>query len=222
MELTRVDTQKAYQQIRQKIISLELAPGAPIDEASLAQDLNMGEAPVREALKLLAHDHLVDLPPRGIYVTDINIPDLEQLSEIRLLLESFCARQAAERATPDILVVLEALCKEPDAIQPGAIPPDESQRLLDLDHKFHQTIARSAQNRYLAETLERLYGLSQRLWHLAIPQLHNLPAAVGEHLELVQAIKDHDADKAEQLMHDHVQEFYAQARQALDSTTAVE
>ena len=211
MELVRVDTQKAYKQIREKIITLELAPGAPIDEASLAKSLEMGEAPVREAIKLLAHDHLVDIPPRGIYVADVNIPDLDQISEIRLLLESFCARQAALRAKPDVLVILKALCNEQ-----ATIPPQESQRLFDLDHKFHQTLARSADNKYLAQTLEQLYGLSQRLWYLALPYLRFLPASVEEHLEMVQAIVDQDADRAEQIMYHHVKGFYDKVREVLN------
>ena len=60
MELVRIDTQRAYELIREKITSLELAPGSPIDEGSLSKELNMGLVPVREALNLLAHDHLVD------------------------------------------------------------------------------------------------------------------------------------------------------------------
>jgi DNA-binding GntR family transcriptional regulator len=114
--------------------------------------------------------------------------------------------------TPDILVVLETLCKEQ-----ATIPPDESHRLLELDYKFHQAIARSAQNKYLAHTLDRLYGLSQRLWYLALPRLQFLPAAVEEHLEMVKAIVEQDADRAEKIMHSHVQGFYDKVREVLDS-----
>jgi DNA-binding GntR family transcriptional regulator len=210
MELVRVDTQRAYALIREKIITLDLAPGAPIDEGSLAKELDMGIVPIREAIKLLAHDHLVDIPPRGLYVADINIPDLEQISEVRLLLEAFCARQAALRATPDDLVVLQTLCQEQ-----ATIPPTESQRLFDLDHKFHQAIAQVARNKYLAQNLDHLFSLSQRLWYLALPHLGFLPAAVEKHLELVQAINTQDADRAEQIMHSHVQEFYNKVREIL-------
>ena len=64
---------------------LKLTPGAPINEQQLAEELEMGVAPVREALRLLAHENLVHITPRhGLYVADVNVPDLEQFSEIRL------------------------------------------------------------------------------------------------------------------------------------------
>jgi DNA-binding GntR family transcriptional regulator len=214
MELVRIDTQRAYQEIRNKIITLELSPGTPIDEGQLARDLSTGVVPVREAIKLLAHDHLVEIPPHGIYVSDINVPDLEEISEIRILLESFCARQAANRANADDVVILETLCQEM-----ASIPPSESQRLFIIDHKFHEAIARAAHNKYLAQTLERFYGLSQRLWYLVLPKLGFLPASVEEHLDLVQAIITHDSELAERIMNQHVSGFYDKVREILINQT---
>jgi len=98
MELERIDTKRAYDLIRERITTLQLAPGAVIDEQELAASLDMGLAPVREALKLLVHDGLVLVTPRhGILVSDLNIPDLDQLSEMRLALEGLSARLAAQR-----------------------------------------------------------------------------------------------------------------------------
>jgi DNA-binding GntR family transcriptional regulator len=211
MELERVDTKRAYELIRTKITTLELAPGSALNEQALAAELDMGVVPVREALKLLAHDNLVIITPRhGLYVADVNVPDLEQLSEMRLALEGLSARLAADRATDDDLVVLEALRQEQ-----AATPPEDSRRLFEVDHKFHQAVARAAHNKYLEEGLERLFGLSQRLWYLALPKLGFLPGAVEKHLDLVQAIKDGDGDLAETIMHLHIQEFYDQVREIL-------
>ena len=210
MELIPANTQRAYDLIREKIVTLNLAPGAPVNEQLLAEELDAGLVPVREAIKMLSLDQLIDLSAQGIYVTDVNIPDLEQISEIRILTESFAARQAAQRATPDDLVVLKALCQEQ-----GKISPDEHSNLLDLDHKFHQAIAKAARNKYLSQTLDHFFGLSQRLWFLALPQLEFLPAAVEEHLELVEAIKNGNADKAEKIMQIHVQGFYDRVAEIL-------
>jgi DNA-binding GntR family transcriptional regulator len=230
MEMERVDTKRAYELVRELITTLELAPGAPINEQRLAKDLEMGLVPVREALKLLAHENLVVITPRhGLYVSDVNIPDLEQLSEMRLAMEGLSARLAAERATPDDIVVLEALRQEqataaadqaaaeaeeapPDRAQPAV---ESSRRLFDIDHKFHQAVAQAAHNKYLADSLERLFGLSQRLWYLALPGIRFLPSAVEMHLALVEAIEAGDAEKAEEIMREHVGEFYAQVREIL-------
>jgi DNA-binding GntR family transcriptional regulator len=208
MELIRVDTQQSYEQIRERIITLALAPGAAINPQALAGELEMGLAAVEEALKLLVHDDLVVVTPRhGLYVTDVTLADLEQISETRLSLEPLCARLAAQRATADDLAVLDALC----AAQKGVDTAD----LFDLDHKFHQAIAQAAHNKYLARTLEHFFGLSQRLWYMALPHLDFLATAVDEHLNLVTAVRDGNPDRAAQIMHDHVHDFYDKVRQIL-------
>jgi DNA-binding GntR family transcriptional regulator len=211
MELERVDTKRAYELIREQITTLELEPGSVINEQRLANELDMGLSPVREALKLLAHDNLVVITPRhGLYVADVNVPDLEQLSELRLTLEGLSARLAAQRATEDDIVILEALRQEQ-----AATPVEDRRRLFDIDHKFHRAVARAAHNKYMADSLERLFGLSQRLWYLALPKLGFLPGSVEQHLDLVQAIENGDGEEAERIMRAHVGQFYAQVREVL-------
>jgi len=221
MELERIDTKRAYDLIRERITTLQLAPRAVINEQELAASLDMGLVPVREALKWLVHDGLVLITPRhGILVSDLNIPDLEQLSEMRLALEGLSARLAAQRATPDDIVVLETLREEQ-----AQTPAGDSHRQFDVDHKFHEAVARAAHNKYLAESLERLFGLSQRLWYLALrsaalpdtmPRLGFLPTAVEKHVNLVEAIQARDPGRAEAIMREHVAAFYTQVHQVLE------
>ena len=211
MELVRVDAQRAYELIWEKITTLELAPGALINEQELAEELDMGPGAVREALRLLAHENLVEVTPQhGLYVADINVEDLEQISEMRLSLESLCARLATQRAEADDIVVLETLREDQ-----AAITPEEHRQLFDLDHKFHQAIAKAARNKYLSQTLDRLFGLSRRLWYLVLPHLETLPSAVEKHLDLVEAIENGESERAEQIMYEHVKEFYDEVRDIL-------
>lgn len=203
MELLRIDTQRAYELIREKITSLELDPGSPIDEGNLADEMDTGLVPVREALNLLAHDHLVVTANQSLFVSKVKISDLQQINEIRILLEPYCAQEAALHATSDDIVVLEALGQEQSQIS-----LDQPKRLFDLDHKFHQAIARAAKNKYLAEILEDFYGHSKRAWFLVMPHLDFLSTAVESHLDMVQAIKNQDAERAAQMMLEHVQGFY--------------
>ena len=185
MEMQRVDTRRAYELIWARITTLELAPGSQINEQSLAHDLNMALTPVQEALKVLEHEHLVRIDPRhGTYVADIDLPDLGQISELRLAVESLAAGLAAQRATDDDLAVLDAIRQEQVSADPG-----DARRLFDIDHKFHQAIAQAAHNRYLEQTLDHFFGLSLRLWYLLLPHLEFLPGAVEKHLELVDAIR---------------------------------
>lgn len=211
MELIRIDTQKAYEQLRDRIVRLQLAPGALIDEQQLSAELDLSPTAVREAIKLLAHDGLVQVTPRhGLYVAPVSLEDLAQLSEMRAPLEALCARLAAQRATADELAVLAALRQEHHGIAAS-----DSGRLFELDHRFHQAIAGAAHNKYLAQTLETFFGLSQRLWYLALPEIGSLPAAVEKHLGMMAAIQAGDADAAERLMRTHVQSFYDEVKEIL-------
>lgn len=205
MDLNRVDAEQAYRRIRERIITLELEPGEPIDPAQLASDLRTSLESVVEALKLLAHEGLVALPDEGIFVGEVDVPDLTQLSELRILLEGFAARLAAERISQDELMVLEALRKEQ-----AQLPLEDAERMFAVDHRFHQAIAKAAGNDYLAEALERFYGLSLRLWHLALPEPQVLARAVEEHLKLLEAVRSGDGDQSERLMREHVRAFYDQ------------
>lgn len=215
MELERIDTQKAYNLIKEKIITLQLKPGAPIDEDALCAEAGLTPTAVREALKWLSHDHLVDITPRhGIRVAEANPAELRELFEMRLPLETLCARMAAERATADDIVVMDALVREYERVK-GAGDVDT---LLDLDHRFHSALADAAHNRYMRETLERFFGLSERLWYLASPQIEWVLSALDRHAELVQAIKARDAERAAGLMHQHVLDFQALVEKALGLT----
>jgi DNA-binding GntR family transcriptional regulator len=188
-----VEVRRAYAQIRERIITLALAPGAAIKPERLAGELKLSPAALAEALELLAHEGLVSVTPpqeHGAYVAIVHLADLDQLSETRLRLEALSARLAAQRATADDLTVLDALCAEQ-----SAIPPDDATRLLDVDHKLHQAIAAAASNLYLAGALDHLFGLSQRLWYLALPALtvaEALPVAMRKHTGLVDAIRARD------------------------------
>ncbi|HET6945615.1 MAG TPA: GntR family transcriptional regulator [Gaiellaceae bacterium] len=190
---------KAYHAIRDLIVSLELAPGAVIDERELIKELGIGRTPVREALRRLAQERLVEVyPRRGMFVTGVDVRELARLSEVRLLLEPDAARLAAERATEADRQELAALLAELDA---GV------SELMDLDERIHRAVYRAAHNHLLEATLEQYYVLALRIWTLALDRAHDLEEAVETHRVLLQAIRDGDGDRAAATMRDHVENF---------------
>jgi DNA-binding GntR family transcriptional regulator len=194
---------KAHQLIRQKIITLELAPLSAIDEQALMEDLQLGRTPIREALQRLAAEGLVFFAPRrGIFVADISITDLQKIFELRVLLEGFSARLAAERATEEHLARMEATVT---GLQ--RIPEDDSRALMAVDERFHQLLYQAADNEFLADTLTRLHALSFRLWYLVLDRLDGVKGAMEQHVEIVKALKARDGAKAELLIQQHVSEF---------------
>ena len=101
---------RAYAALRDRIVSLRIAPGAPINEDALGRELDMGRTPVREAIKRLALENLVSVfPRRGTFASEINITDLAHISDVRQQLEGHAAYRAAQRLTPARRNELEAL-----------------------------------------------------------------------------------------------------------------
>src|ERR1044072_1469456 len=90
---------QAYYRIREMIVTLELPPGSLLSERELMERLRLGRTPVREALRALARERLVEVyPRRGMFVSSVDVRDLAGLSEVRSTLEPRAARLAAERA----------------------------------------------------------------------------------------------------------------------------
>ena len=189
---------KAYLAIRDRIVSLELAPGALIDERSLVDDLGMSRTPVREALMRLAQERLVEVyPRRGMFVTGVDIRELARLSEVRAVLEPEAARLAAERATDAEREDLAALGDEIAA----------ADDLMSLDERIHRAVYRAAHNDLLATTLEQYYVLALRIWSMAGERAQELEEAVDTHRALLEAIVDGDGGRAAETMRAHVENF---------------
>jgi DNA-binding GntR family transcriptional regulator len=190
---------KAYHELRGLIVALELAPGAVIDERELIERLGIGRTPVREALRRLAHERLVEVyPRRGMFVTGVDVRQLARLSEVRAVLEPEAARLAAERATDDDRARFDALFAELDA---------GGSELMQLDERIHRAVYRAAHNDLLEATLEQYYALALRIWMLALERTQDLEEAVEAHRDLLEAIRDGDGERAAQTMRDHVENF---------------
>src|SRR5581483_1396319 len=195
-------SERAYYRLRELIVSLELAPGSMVNERELMERLGLGRTPVREALRALAREKLVEVyPRRGIFVAGVDVRDLAGLSETRLVLESFAARLAAERATAADRAVAETLLEE------LATLAEDERGLIELDQRIHRHVYRCAHNPFLEATLNEYYVLTLRIWFLALDRVARLEDAVGEHQELLEAILAGEPERAEQVMRQHVAGF---------------
>jgi DNA-binding GntR family transcriptional regulator len=201
---------RAYYAIRELIVTLELPPGAVVREPELTARLGIGRTPVREALRRLAQERLVEVfPRRGIFVTEVDARDLARLCEVRLALEPEAARLAAERATQADLSELRAVLAELDGRRKR-----DPRDLIDLDERIHRAIYHASHNPYLAETLEEYYAHALRIWMVALART-NIGAAVGGHHAVLEAVVRGDAARAARLMREHVESFEAAVRDVL-------
>lgn len=210
-QMTLTDAEKAYQRIKEDIVTLKMRPGALIREAGLMQELEFGRTPIREALKRLQTENLVIASPRrGMFVADIAITDLTQIYEIRVELEALCARLAAQRATTKQLHEMRALveeCQQADL--------DDKEQLMALDRSFHTLLGRASHNRFLHSELDRLTNLSLRIWYLALAFAQPEDFDIHAHADILQAIETGDEQLAESRMRRHIVHFHETIKQYL-------
>lgn len=207
----RSQSERAYLLIRDQIVTLKLAPGSVIEESRLRQELGLGRTPIREALQHLAHENLVSfVPHRGTFVCDINLTDLRRLTEVRVELEGYAARLAAERASTSERATMEALLAELSRIDPA-----DTYELMRLDQRIHREVYQATRNSFLQAMLEESFNLSLRIWFLGLDRGVRVKEAVEEHRQLLEAIVSRDPDRAASVMRQHVTGFEQAIRKVL-------
>jgi DNA-binding GntR family transcriptional regulator len=195
--------ERAYQEIRTRIIDNRLAPGAPLDEEALMTELSIGRTPLREAVKRLESERLLTIySHRGTFVPEVTIRDLREISDARRLLEGYAARRAALSATEADRRNLRACLQELQSLE-TRIASD----LIQVDARIHESIYQAMGNRYIQESLIQYFSLAMRMWNHVLPRLGTMEPHVQEHVDLIQAVLDGDAEAAEHIAVDHVTHF---------------
>jgi len=220
-------TKVLYQQVRDKIVSGEIKPGAILTEARLSDEYGVSKAPAREALVLLGHEGLVESMPRtGHVVATFTMQDVLETFHLRSILEAEAAGLAAERITDEGIAALLKNTDEEFAVserahkaatlnvRQEAVFADERsilriaahehgfyERACELNIEFHQLIAQSSGNRRLADLVKRLLEDMRRM--LAFDSRFVTPQ---QHLEIIEALKHRDRAKAEQAMKKHMED----------------
>jgi DNA-binding GntR family transcriptional regulator len=201
--------EQAYRFVRDRLVMLDIPPGSPLNEEELGTTLGMGRTPIREALKRLESERLVvAYPRRGTFATDVNISDLAHISEVRRTLEPMATAAAAGRATAADRATLTELRGRLDADVPGG----DNAELLRTDLALHRAIYRCVHNPFLEDTLIRYDNLATRIWCVFVPRLSGMAGHVDEHVPLLTAIIEGDAEKAAALTLEHVTGFEAAIR----------
>ena len=186
-------TDRAYAEIEELIVTLRLAPGAPLSEAELSGRLGIGRTPIREALQRLARERLVEIyPRRGIFVTDINVASQLRLLETRRELERLIARSAARRATDDERVRFRALAVAFEA----AAKANDDVSFMRIDRDFNVLCSSAAHNEFAAGAMSLLHSLSRRFWYLHYKQAADMPLTAKLHADIARAIAAGDGDRA--------------------------
>jgi DNA-binding GntR family transcriptional regulator len=197
--------QRLYAFLRNAILNGTLEPNERLVEETIASLASVSRTPVREAIRRLEADELIQNTGQGLVVGACSLDDLAELCTVREALEGLASRLAATaRSEIEILSLRRILSDYRQATEMQDI-----QQLVALNHAFHETIWRAARNRYLFHQLVTLRSFIERLQKttLAIPSRQQ--EALAQHELVLAAIVRRDADEAERLACQHFREAMA-------------
>ncbi|KDN21684.1 GntR family transcriptional regulator [Amycolatopsis rifamycinica] len=183
---------EAYDRIRRAIVDGTLPPGAPLRDGDLADQLGLSKAPVREALRRLADDGLVDSKPQSYTrVSEVMSPDVLDAREVVRVLHEFAVKQAAPKCRPaDIAAMRAANDRFAEAIAARDIAA-----AVEADDELHDVPVRLAGNAAVAATLDRYTPLLRRLEHARFSSALAWNS-VERHTKLIDALEKHDTETA--------------------------
>ncbi len=201
--------------IEEAILNGALEPGARIHPDELAAHFGVSRIPVREALRALDASGWVEIRPRhGVYVRQRHAAELEELFEVRAPLEAQACRLAARRRTDEQVAELDALARS------AKDAADEPKRFATLNSRFHDAVVVAAGNDVLMATLK---GLRLRVqWYFSEAPPRRTRHSVEEHLEIVDAIREQDGDRAAALGTKHVLDTLGVLRAQMDAAAAMD
>lgn len=191
----------AYWTVRDAIRTGAIRSGERLIEVELAEALAMSRTPVREALRRLEVEKLIEnLPRRGLVVPTITLDDLVEIFEIREVLEGLAARRAAQRIGPAEVEAMRVAVERTEA----AWREEDLHALSEGSRAFHDLLRTGSRNTRLPELI-RLLEDAHRSWWLHQFAPERTEAAVREHRAIFEAVERHDVEVAERLTREHVQ-----------------
>lgn len=195
-------SEKIYEILKNQIINEELKPGERLLDDKLASKFGVSRTPIRESLTRLSSEGLVEIIPRsGMYVKRLNRKDVEEIYEIRRLLEGLAARQAAPVIDNKELKRLSLLLEKAKR----SLGSDDRRICIDLDIRLHDVILKNCQNSRLISIMNNLNTLIHVFRVRVARNKEKARQALKEHEAVLEAIKERDAEKAEKMMMEHIE-----------------
>ena len=203
----RITSQALYMQVadrlRDQIYQRELTPGDAIDEMVLCERFGISRTPLREALKVLNSEGLIELiPRRGSFVRSMDIEELNELFPIMVVLEGLCAREAVENCAVQDLQQLEKMHEKLESLaEQGDIDGYYEQNFV-----FHQAVQDLSGNKWLQRVIGDLRKVLRLARHMQLTIPGRLEASLEEHRQIMQAFIKNDPDMADRNMQNHLKQ----------------
>ena len=208
--------EQIYSLVRRLILTGKIAPGEVIDEKQIAAILNVSRTPVREAVKKLSDEHLVDvIAQSGTKASLIDPHEVEQAYIIRRALEMESAAQAAIRMTTLHADTLSDLLLS----HARAVEKHEFENAIALDDRFHRTIAEISDLPRLWRAIEISKAQLDRCRYMMLPRAGEAEATLEQHREIIRGLMSGDAERARNAMCVHLDKAYSNTAEVLKGET---
>lgn len=192
---------RVFNKIREDILSGKYIQKEELKENTIGKELGVSRTPVREALRQLELEGLVNIiPNKGAYVTGISIKDIQDIYVVRSYLEGLCAKWACENITKEQLEALE----ENVYLSEFHAKKENHEQLLELDNKFHEIIYEASNSKILKHVLSDFHHYVQRIRKITLSSTSRALKSNIEHNAIVEAIRQGDSQMAETLAHEHI------------------
>ncbi len=195
-------TQKAYDEILRRILTLELPPGTYISRNDISEQLAISKTPIREALQHLEHDKLVKIFPQSkTLVTKINIEEIKKSNFLRIAIEIEVIKTMIEKYDKEVLKNLEKNLKKQKAVL------NDMKKIFEfdeLDKEFHEIMFESVGQKELNDLLRSKMGHKKRANRLELPTSGKVPKLYEDHKNIYEAIKEKNLKKADKCMREHL------------------
>ena len=192
---------QVFDKIRSDILNGKYKRGEELVESSIGKELGISRTPVREAIRQLELEGLVQLVRnKGAFVTGISEKDVRDIYLIRARLEGLAARMAAKNITPELLDAME----ETVVLSEYHAKKEHYEQVCEMDSKFHKLLYKASGSRILEHTLTDFHQYVQRVRMASIMKKRRMEKSNDEHDAILTAIREHDEEKAELVATRHI------------------
>lgn len=201
---------RVFQKLRNNILTGKYEEHEELREITIGKELGVSRTPVREALRRLELEGLVTIiPNKGAYVTGITSKDVKDIYLIRSQLEGLCARLATENITEEQLNKLDEII----LLSEFHLKRDNNaEQMAELDSRFHEVLYEATDSRILSHVLTDFHKYVLMARRSSVVSEDRAKKSIQEHKEILQAIRNRDADMAEQLANEHIMQVIQNLR----------
>ncbi|OCT15210.1 hypothetical protein A8709_14000 [Paenibacillus pectinilyticus] len=196
-------SEKVYHLLKKKILNREFVGGQRLDMNDLSQKMNISRTPLKDAVNRLVLEGLMEVKPRsGTFVASLNISDIEEVSDIRLMIEMWCVSHLTELKAQKLAGTLEEIlesCKETLTVEPFPF-----ENFLELDVRFHHEIVQAADNQRMLEQYRSINSFLHAARIYFFQSYERSYSGHDEHIAIVQAIKRYDLQDACAKLEEHI------------------